>query len=288
MLFLEYSLMIWTICNKLISFYRNAVSLHIIFVVTHGEIFSQLGHTGPLTVNKMALPSRYRRIWRHIHALIGRNTIALGVQIFAAGANIICLTYATDWWAVIGPVIHGESKSQATRDGAARTMCRCGSTSLAGCQHVGRFCVRVCSLFVCNWRARFKQNIIVLCICRHDMVAIMMSNPGLSNKFDVDPLSNSDSKMSNSLFSRGRLITLPRSACRVFQVPFSTSPAIVNGSHTFRRSRVVFILPNPECKQLDWKWKIWSIFTSIYVLKFYFKNLMQVGYFVHRNKTCFE
>ena len=77
----------------------------------------------------------------------------------------------------------------------------------------GRFCVRVCSLFVCNWRAKFKQNIIVLCICRHDMVAIMMSNPGLSNKFDVDPLSNSDSKMSNSLFSRGRLITLPRSAC---------------------------------------------------------------------------
>ena len=90
---------------------------------------------------------------------------------------------------------------------------RGGSTSLASCQHVGRFCVRVCSLFVCNWRARFKQNIIVLCICRHDMVAIMMSNPGLSNKFDVDPLSNSDSKMSNSLFSRGRLITLPRSAC---------------------------------------------------------------------------
>ena len=150
LLFLEYNLMIWTICNKLISFYRNAVSLHIIFVVTHGEIFSQLGHTGPLTVNKMALPSRYRRIWRHIHALIGRNTIALGVQRFAAGANIICLTYATDWWAVIGPVIHGESKSQATRDGAARTMCRCGSTSLASCQHVGRFCVRVCSLFVCN------------------------------------------------------------------------------------------------------------------------------------------
>ena len=120
-----------------------------IFVVTHGEIFSQLGHTGPLTVNKMALPSRYRRIWRHIHALVGRNTIALGVQRFAAGANIICLTYATDWWAVIGPVIHGESKSQATRDGAARTMCRCGSTSLASCQHVGRFCVRVCSL-VCD------------------------------------------------------------------------------------------------------------------------------------------
>ena len=197
--------------SKLISFYRNAVSLHIIFVVMHGAIFSQLGHTGPLTVNKMALPSRYRRIWRHIHALIGRNTIALRVQRFAAGANIICLTYATDWWAVIGPVFHGESKSQATRELAQ--LGPCGSTSLASCQHVGRFCLRVCSLFVCNWRAKFKQNILVLCICRHDMVAIMMSNPGLSNKFDVDPLSNSDSKMSNSLFSRGRLITLPRSGC---------------------------------------------------------------------------
>ena len=109
-----YSL-IWTICHKLMWFYRNAVSLHIIFVMTHGEIFSHLGHTGPLTVNKLALPSMYRRIWRHIHAFIGRNTIALKVQRFAAGANIICLTNATGWWAVIGPVIHGESKSQATR-----------------------------------------------------------------------------------------------------------------------------------------------------------------------------
>ena len=180
--------------------------------------FGHLGHTGPLTVNKMALLSRYRRIWRHIHAFIGRNTIALRVQWFAAGANIICFTYATDWWAVIGPVIHGESKSQATRE--SEQLGLCGSTSLASCQHVGRFCVRVCSLFVCNWRANFKQNIIVLCICRHDMVAIMMSNPGLSNKFDVDPLSNSDSKRSNNLFSRGRLITLPRSAWRVFPVLF--------------------------------------------------------------------
>ena len=33
-----------------------------------------------------------------------------------------------------------------------------------GC--LGRFCV--CSWFVCNWRAKFKQNIIVLCICHHD------------------------------------------------------------------------------------------------------------------------
>ena len=63
----------------------------------------------------LALPSMYQRRWRHIYAFIGNNTIALRVQRFAVGANIICLTYATDWWAVIGPVIHGESKSQATR-----------------------------------------------------------------------------------------------------------------------------------------------------------------------------
>ena len=37
-----------------------------------------------------------------------------------------------------------------------------------------------------------------------------MSNPGVSNKFDVDPLSNTDSKRSNILISYGRLITLPR------------------------------------------------------------------------------
>ena len=86
-----------------------------IFIVTHGKIFSHLGQTGPLTVNKMALPLMYLRRWRHIHAFIGRHTFALRVQSFAVGANVICLTYATDWWAVIGPVIHGESKSQATR-----------------------------------------------------------------------------------------------------------------------------------------------------------------------------
>ena len=95
--------------------YQNAVLFHIIFVMTHGEIFSHLDHTGPLTVNKMVLPSMYRQRWHHIHAFIGRNTIALRVQRFAAGANVICLTYATDWWDVTGPVIHGESKSQATR-----------------------------------------------------------------------------------------------------------------------------------------------------------------------------
>ena len=191
MLCLEY--IVWWYGQFVTNWYHFIEKpLHIIFVVTHGEIFSHLGHMGPLTVNKMALPSRYRRIWRHIHAFIGRNKIALRVQRFAAGANIICLTYATDWWVVIGPVIHGESKYQATRE--SEQLGPCGSTSLASCQHVGRFFVRVCSLFVCNWRAKFKQNIIVLCICGHDKAAIMMSNPGLSNKFDVDPLSNSDSQ----------------------------------------------------------------------------------------------
>ena len=46
-----YSL-IWTICHKLMWFYRNTVLFHIIFLVTHGEIFGHLGHTGPLTVKK--------------------------------------------------------------------------------------------------------------------------------------------------------------------------------------------------------------------------------------------
>ena len=44
-----YSL-IWTICHKLMWFSRNTVLFHIIFVVTLGEIFGHLGHTGPLTV----------------------------------------------------------------------------------------------------------------------------------------------------------------------------------------------------------------------------------------------
>ena len=109
-----YSL-IWTIFHKLMWFYRNAASFHIIFVVTHGEIFSHLGHTGPLTVNKMALLSMYWRRWHHIDAFIGRNTIALGVQRFAVGANTICLTPQTDelslvLWSTVSPL------------GAARTM----------------------------------------------------------------------------------------------------------------------------------------------------------------------
>ena len=84
MLCLEY--IVWWYGQFVTNWYDFIEMLHIIFVVTHGEIFSHLGHTGPMTVNKMALPSRYRRIWCHIHAFIGRNTIALRVQRFAAGS----------------------------------------------------------------------------------------------------------------------------------------------------------------------------------------------------------
>ena len=113
-----YSL-IWTICHKLMWFYRNAFSFHIIFVVTHGEIFSHLGHTGPLTVNKMALSSMYRRRWHHIHAFIGRNKIALREQRFAAGANVTWLTYATD---ELSLVLWSKVSQNLRPLGAAQTM----------------------------------------------------------------------------------------------------------------------------------------------------------------------
>ena len=73
------------------------------------------GHTCTLTVNKMVPPSMYQRRWCNILAFIETNMIALGAHSFRMGANLICLTYVRDWWGVIGPVIHGESKSQATR-----------------------------------------------------------------------------------------------------------------------------------------------------------------------------
>ena len=115
MLYLEYIVWYGRFVTNWCDFIETPFCSTQIFIMTHHEIFSHLGHKGPLTVNKMALSSMYRRSWRQIHAFIGRNTIALRVQRFAAGANVICLTYATDWWAVIGPVIHGESKSWATR-----------------------------------------------------------------------------------------------------------------------------------------------------------------------------
>ena len=92
-----YSL-IWTICHKLMWFYRNAVLFHIIFVVTHGEIFGHLGHTGSLdSPNKMALASIYRRRLCRILTSIERNTIAIESQSFAAGITATCLAYDRDW-----------------------------------------------------------------------------------------------------------------------------------------------------------------------------------------------
>ena len=91
-------------------------STYLVFIVTPSEIFGHLGHMNTLTIKKMALPSMYRWRWCHILAFfIETNTIALGLQRFTAGANMICLLYASDWRGVIGPVIHSESKSQATR-----------------------------------------------------------------------------------------------------------------------------------------------------------------------------
>ena len=120
-----YSL-IWTICHKLRWFHQNAVLFHIIFVMTHGEIFGHLGHTGPLTVKtKWCCRRCIGGDGITFMLLLEKNTIALRVQRFAAGANIICLTYATDWWAAVDPVIQGESKSQATRSSIGP----CGSTS---------------------------------------------------------------------------------------------------------------------------------------------------------------
>ena len=97
------------------DFFRNNILFHIIFIVMRGGNFCHPGHASTLAVNKMALPSMYRRRWHHILAFVERNTIALRAQRFAEGANVICLAYASNWWAVIGPVIHGESKSLASR-----------------------------------------------------------------------------------------------------------------------------------------------------------------------------
>ena len=119
---LEIYSLIWTICDKLIWYCRNAVLFHIIFIVMLGEIFGHLGHTVTLTVNKMALPSIYRRRWCHFLAFFETNMIALGVQRFTAGAKVICLTYTRDWWGVIGPVIHGEPSQNLGPLGAAQTM----------------------------------------------------------------------------------------------------------------------------------------------------------------------
>ena len=117
-----YSL-IWTICHKLMWFYRNAVFFNIphIFLMTHGENFGHLGHLGPLTVNKMALPSMYQRRWRPICAFIGKNTIALRVQRFAAGANIVYASH-TPQTDELSLVLWSMGSQNLGPLGAARTM----------------------------------------------------------------------------------------------------------------------------------------------------------------------
>ena len=107
--------LIRTICHKLMWFYRNAVLFYIIFVVTHGETFGHLAIRVLWQWTKWRCRSRYRRRWCHILTSIERNRIAIESQSFAAGITVICLAYGRDWWAVIGPLIYGESKSQATR-----------------------------------------------------------------------------------------------------------------------------------------------------------------------------
>ena len=186
-----YSLMIWTICHKLISFYRIAFSLHITFVVTHGEIFSHLGHTGPLTVNK---------IWRCRRGIGEYGVIfmllleEIRLHLGYKGSQRVLIEYASH-------APQTDELSLVLWSTASQNLRPLGSRSssdhvfrMLACQNMGRFCGRVCSLFVCDWWAKFKQYIIVLCIWRNDMVAIMMSNPGLLNTFDVDPLSNYDSQ----------------------------------------------------------------------------------------------
>ena len=84
-----------------------------IFIVTPGEIFSHLCHTGTWQSTK----------W-HCHRCISEDSVIsllllkqIRLHLGYKGLQrvLICLTYARDRWGVIGPVIHGESKSQATR-----------------------------------------------------------------------------------------------------------------------------------------------------------------------------
>ena len=51
---LEYVIWYGQFVTNWYDFYRNTVLVHIIFV-TPGKIFGDLGHTGALTVNKMAV-----------------------------------------------------------------------------------------------------------------------------------------------------------------------------------------------------------------------------------------
>ena len=105
--------LIWTICHKLISFLlKHCFSPHDF----HRDAWWNLwwsGSYGYFKQNSAAIDVLAKIV--SYSCFIETNTIALGVQRFAMGANVICLTYARDWWGVTGPVIHCESKSQAIR-----------------------------------------------------------------------------------------------------------------------------------------------------------------------------
>ena len=111
-----YSL-IWTICHKLMWFYRNTVLFHIIFLMTHGEIFGHLGHTGPLTVKTK---------WRCRRCIGGDCVLFLlllkeiPLQLSQKASQQVFLQYVshtaeTDKVSLVLWFNHGESKSQATR-----------------------------------------------------------------------------------------------------------------------------------------------------------------------------
>ena len=134
-----YSL-IRTICHKLMWFYQNAVLFQIIFVVTHGEIFSHLGHTGPLTVNKMALPSMYRQRWRHIHVLLHSShtpqTDELSLVLWSTvSQNLRPLEAARTMWVYFTLCQQSTLKRVKTRGARSTPSCRRLSGKLWYLQH---------------------------------------------------------------------------------------------------------------------------------------------------------
>ena len=73
---------------------------------------------------------------------------------YAADANIIYLTYTIDWWCVIGPFIHGDSKSRSSLDhlGLLHTLSTIEAQELK---------LRVCFLLeaLVNWLTKVKVGI---------------------------------------------------------------------------------------------------------------------------------
>ena len=109
------------------------------------------------------------------------------------------------WW----PKFAASRKGSTTLTSSAASR-----VSLASCQHVGAWvdsaCMSVHYSFVIDGQ---NSNRIQLFCAFVDTIWLRSwcQIPGYQIiKFDVDPLSNSDSKRSNILFRAGGLITLPR------------------------------------------------------------------------------